>query len=317
MLKYLKYSLQLYLALTLMGCQPAAKEPAVKGSTLPISQVMKIYMTVDWEGRSLDQDNIEAMQAFRKQFPHIPILQLMNPAYYLRGHPDNARLTKVIKSTFLPADTVGLHVHAWKSLANYCDVPFQYSHSFADTDENCQQGDCGYTISLEYAYSQADLTKLIACSNQVLVENGFNQSVHFRAGGWQLGPKLIAALEADGFVWDSSVIDADLLTTRWHEDSGMVTMLRNLHPSATPLDQPYALTKQIMEYPNNAGLADYTNAKQIVRLFESLLNANKKVMVIGFHQETAVDFLGRLEKAIPQIEATAKAKGVQLEWVSQ
>lgn len=297
-----------------MSCKTVVTEPAEQAGA---TKAMTIYMTVDWEGRSLDQDNIEAMQAFRQHFPHIPILQLMNPAYFLRDHPDNARLTKVIKSTFLPTDTVGLHVHAWKSLTNYCGVPFHYSHSFADTDENCQQGDCGYTISLEYAYSKAELKKLIACSNQVLVDNGFNKSVHFRAGGWQLGPKLIAALEADGFIWDSSVIDADLLTTRWHEDSGMVTMLRKLHPNATPLDQPYALSPQLMEYPNNAALADYTNSKEIVRLFERLVSTNKKVMVLGFHQETAVDFLSRLKKAIPQMEAIAKEKGVQLGWVSQ
>lgn len=297
-----------------MNCQSVAKEATVNEGAL---KRMNIYMTVDWEGRSLDEDNIEAMIAFRKRFPHIPILQLVNPAYFVRGHHDNTWLTKVIKSTFLTTDTVGLHVHAWKSLTQYCHVPFQYSHSFADTDENCKTEDCGYTISLENAYSQTDLTQLIACSNQVLVKNGFNKSVHFRAGGWQLGPKLISALEADGFTWDSSVIDADLLTTRWHEGSGMVTMLRKLHPDATPLDQPYALSPQLMEYPNNAALADYTNAKQIVRLFKDLVNANQQVMVLGFHQETAVDFLGRLEKAIPQIEGIAKTHNIQLHWVSQ
>ncbi|MFW5432147.1 MAG: hypothetical protein ACKE5M_02955 [Methylophilaceae bacterium] len=297
-----------------MSCQPIATENIAKEKT---PQVVHIYVTVDWEGISLDQENIEEMQVFRKKFPHIPMLQLVNPAYFLRDHPSNARLTKVIKSTFLPTDTQGLHVHAWKSLTNYCGVPYQYSHSFADTDENCKTGDCGYTVSLENAYSQNDLTKLIACSNQVLIKNGFKQSVHFRAGGWQLGPKLIAALEADGFVWDSSAIDANLLTTRWHKDSGMVTMLRKLHPTSTPLDQPYALSAQLKEYPNNAALADYTSTKQIIRLFNNLVKANKKVMVLGFHQETAVDFLGRLEQAIPQMEANAKANNVKIEWVSK
>lgn len=275
---------------------------------------MKIYVTVDWEGLSLDDENIEEMRVFRKQFPHIPMLQLMNPAYFVRGHQHPERLTAMIKSTFLPTDMVGLHVHAWKSLTDYCGVPYQSSHSFANIEENCATGDCGYTVSLENAYPQADLTKLIACSNQVLIDNGFNRSVHFRAGGWQLGPKLIAALEADGFTWDSSKLDADLITTRWHESSPMIRMLRKLHPESTPLDQPYALSTQLMEYPNNAALADYTTAKQIVKMFARLLEANKTVMVMGFHQETATDFLPRLVKAIPQIEAIAKEKGISIEW---
>ena len=307
-LRYLNNSLKLFFVLLLVSSQLFAQNQA--------PQKMLIYVTVDWEGRSLDEENIEAMQEFRKKFPKIPILQLLNAAYFVRGHSYNNRLTQTIKSTFLPTDTQGLHVHAWKSLTKHCGVQYQHSHSFADADENCKIGDCGYTVSLEFAYSQQALSKLIACSSEVLVKNGFNQPVHFRAGGWQLGPKLVKALVENGFVWDSSKIDADLLTTRWHEESGMVKMLRQLHPESTPLDQPYLLNKKLMEYPNNAALADYTSVKQIVRLFKNLIAMDKKVMVLGFHQETAADFLVRIERAIPEMEAIAKASNVELEWVS-
>ena len=280
-------------------------------------QKIAIYVTVDWEGVSLEQENIETMQAFRKKFPHIPMLQLLKPVYFLRDHPNNIVLSNIIKSTFLASDTHGLHVHAWKSLVTYCGIPYQNSHSFADTNEACETADCGYTVSLEYAYSQKELTKLIACSSNVLVENGFASPKHFRAGGWQLGPKLMAALQANGFIWDSSVTDANLLTTRWHDESGMVKMLRQLHPNSTPLDQPYAVSSYIMEYPNNASLADYTSTKQIVSMFKQLLVAKKNVMVLGFHQETATNHLNRLENAIPQMEAIAKEHGVAIDWVNQ
>lgn len=285
--------------------------------TVQAKETIQIYLTVDWEGMSLNQENIETMQDFRKKFPHIPILQLLNPVYFLHNHPDNSAIANIIKSTFLPTDTQGLHIHAWKSLIQYCGIPYQHSHSFADINEDCQTGDCGYTVSLELTYSQADLTKLVACSSDVLVENGFAKAKHFRAGGWQLGPKLMAALETNGFIWDSSVTDAQLLTTLWHEQSGMVKMLTQLHPTSTPLDQPYAVSSQLMEYPNNASLADYTSTQQIVTMFKRLLEANKSVMVLGFHQETATDYLIRLEKAIPLMEAIAKENGVEIEWVSR
>lgn len=281
------------------------------------AQSFKIFVTVDWEGVSLEQENIETMQGFRQKFPHIPMLQLLNPVYFLRGHPNNEVLRNKIKSTFLPNDMQGLHVHAWKSLVKYCGVTYQYQYSFAEIDENCQTGDCGYTVSLEYAYSEAELIKLIACSSEVLVANGFAKPKHFRAGGWQLGPKLTAALQVNGFVWDSSVTDANLLNTRWDDKSGMMKMLRQLHPNSTLLDQPYAVSSKLMEYPNNASLADYTSTKQIVSIFKQLLTAKKQVMVLGFHQETAMDYLIKLEKAIPQIEMIAKENGVVIEWVSK
>jgi hypothetical protein len=272
-----------------------------------------VYVTVDWEGVSLDNDNLETIQEFRKKYPHIAMLHLITPSYWLRPDVNKAAITTQIKSTFLAIDKVGLHIHGWKSLLNFCQVPYQTAPSFADRAETCETGDCGYSVSLEYAYSEADLSKLVACSSNILVSEGFAKPTHFRAGGWQLGPKLTAALQANGFTWDSSHIDANLLTTSWHQDSGMIKMLRELHPTATPLDQPYYLN-QLHEHPNNAALADYTSSKQIVAMFNSLIQNRKSVMVLGFHQETTTNYLGRLDAAIPQMQAAAKAASVQLEW---
>jgi hypothetical protein len=303
----LKLALSCWLAFSLIAANSAYAEQVQK---------ITVFVTVDWEGASLAQENIEEMQNFRKKYLHIPMLQLLNPVYFLHNPEYEAQTYKTIRSTFLPIDTQGLHVHAWKSLVTKCEIPYQHGYSFADADEDCKAGDCGYTVSLEYAYSESDLTKLISCSSDLLVKYGFDRPKHFRAGGWQLGPKLTAALQTNGFVWDSSYIDVNLLTTRWHDESGMVKMLRQLHPTSTPLDQPVAISAQLMEYPNNAGLADYTSSKQIVSMFKALIMQNKSVMVLGFHQETAADYLHRLEVAIPQMEQIAKEANIKIEWVS-
>jgi len=281
------------------------------------ANTMQIYVTVDWEGVSLEPENIEEMQAFRQQFPNIPMVQLLNPVYFVRDLQHATQTAAIIRSTFLPADTHGLHLHGWKSLITYCEVPYQSKHAYASTDEHCETGDCGYTVSLEYAYAEAELTKVIACSRDILINQGFQRATHFRAGGWQLGPKLQAALQANGFVWDSSRTDASLISSRWGEGSGIVNMVRALHPTSTALEQPFALSETLMEYPNNASLADYTTTKEIIAMFKQLLGQNKRVMVLGFHQETARDFLHRLETAIPQMEAIAKEQGVKIEWVSR
>ncbi len=290
--------------------------------TLEPAQIT-VYVTVDWEGASLDNENLEAMQDFRKKYPHIAMLQLITPSYWVRPDVNKAAITAQVKSTFLPIDKVGLHLHGWKSLVNYCQVPYQHSPSFTDQDETCETGDCGYSVSLENAYSESDLSKLVACSSEVLMQQGFAKPTHFRAGGWQLGAKLNAALQHNGFTWDSSRIDANLLTTSWHAESGMIKMLQQLHPNATPLDQPYMVqahmvesnnVEKLHEYPNNAALADYTSTKQIVSMFNDLIANQKKVMVLGFHQETATHYLSRLAAAIPKMELAAKAAGVQLEW---
>lgn len=278
-------------------------------------EVMQLWVTVDWEGLSLQEDNLQAMRAFREKFPHIPLLHLVNPAYFVQPGVNRAQIGSHIRSTFLPQDTIGLHLHPIRTLVEYCGVPFQTAPSIADTKEVCTDTSCGYSVSLEYAYSQQELTQLVGCSSALLAANGFQRPHHFRAGAWQFGPKLQAALEANRFTWDSSSIDANLLTTRWHKDSNMVRLLKTLHPQSTSLEQPFALSVALMEYPNNAALADYTSARQILQLFDQLLTTQRPVMVLGFHQETASEFLIQLERAIPHMEKLARQKNVRIEWM--
>lgn len=279
------------------------------------ADTMQLWVTVDWEGLSLEEDNLQTMRSFREKFPHIPLLHLINPAYFIQPGVNRAQIGSHIRSTLLPNDTIGLHIHAMRSLIEYCGVTFQSTPSIADTQEDCAHASCGYSVSLEYAYSQQELTQLVACSSALLAANGFQRPRHFRAGAWQLGPKLQAALEANRFVWDSSHIDANLLTGRWHQDSSMIRLLKTLHPHSTPLEQPFALSTELMEYPDNAALADYTNSKTLLHLFEQLIDAHQPVMVLGFHQESAADYLIHLERAIPHMEKLARQKNVRIEWM--
>lgn len=278
-------------------------------------EVMQVWVTVDWEGLSLQDDNLQAMQKFRQQFPQVPLLHLLNPAYFLQPGVNRAQIGSQIRSTLRPQDTIGLHIHPMRTLVEYCGVRYQAAPSISDTDEHCAQASCGHTVSLEYAYSQTELTQLVSCASALMVSNGFKYPRHFRAGAWQFGPKLQAALEANHFLWDSSRIDANLLTTRWHVDSPLVKLLQQLHPQSTPLDQPYALGYQLMEYPDNAAMADYTSTRQLLALFEQLLNAHQPVMVMGFHQESAADYLLRLERAIPRMEQLAKQRNISIQWM--
>jgi hypothetical protein len=279
--------------------------------------VIRLYVTVDWEGWSLDDENLEAMRAFRKKYPHIPMLHFLNPVYHLRPGADAAETTRSIQSTLLPGDTHGLHVHGWQSLIEACGLAFREKPDFSGAGQDCHVGECGYTVSLEYAYSQQELTKLIGCSAGLLERQGFNRPRSFRAGGWQQGPKLAQALRDNGFTADSSRTDARLIATRWGANSKLVNFINQLHPGSNPLDQPYELLPGLKEYPNNASLADYTSAHKLVEIFSELVRNGKTVMVLGFHQETAFSYLHRMEDAIPLMEKAAAEAGIKLEWVSR
>lgn len=278
-----------------------------------------LYMTVDWEGWSLEEDNLQAMRDFRIRHPHIPMLHLLNPVYVLRSGVEAAKITDRIRATFLPGDGEGLHLHGWRTLVEACGLPYRSEPAFSEAEGACSAEDCGYNVSLESAYAEPELRKLVACSADQLVLQGFKRPTHFRAGGWQLGPKLANALQANGFLWDSSRIDPRLLLGRWHADSALIQLLQGLHPDATALDQPRELLPGLKQYPNNASLADYTSASDLLAIFRSLVEKarverKEMVMVLGFHQETADHYLPRLEEAIHQIVQEAAAIDIDVRW---
>lgn len=274
-----------------------------------------VYVTVDWEGWSLDEENLDAMREFRRQYPHIPMLHLLNPAYFVKPGVDAAAAAQKIKSTLLPEDGHGLHLHGWRSLVERCELPYKSVPSYAGTPEECsEQADCGYTVSLEYAYSEHELTILVGCSVDLLVQQGFQWPKSFRAGGWQLGPKLASAIHKNGFVLDSSRTVPQLVANSWHEESELVRMVKALHADGSILDQPFELLPGLMELPNNASLADYTRSEELVEIFSTLVGSGKTVMVLGFHQESAFNYLGRLTDAIPRMQQIADEAGIRLQW---
>jgi hypothetical protein len=280
-----------------------------------------LYMTVDWEGWSLEEENLQAMRDFRVRHPHIPMLHLLNPVYAMRPGMDMPELTQRTRSTFLPGDGEGLHLHGWRTLVEACGLPYRSEPAFSEAEGACSQEDCGYNVSLESAYSESELHTLVACSSEQLMQQGFRRSTHFRAGGWQLGPKLADALQANGFSWDSSRIDPRLLLGRWHADSALIKLLETLHPDATALEQPRKIRPGLMQYPNNAALADYTSASDLLAIFQALAERAQKerkemIMVLGFHQETADHYLPRLDEAIRLMTQEAAMLNVEVRWAA-
>lgn len=273
-----------------------------------------LYMTVDWEGIALEEENLQAMREFRHKHPEIPMLHLLNPVYFLHPGVDAADTAHKIKSTLLPADGHGLHLHGWKSLIEHCELPYRSEPTFSGLPETCESGDCGYSVSLEYAYSEYELTTLLGCSAQLLVQHGFNQPTSFRAGGWQMGPKMAKALLNNRFTFDSSRTAPHLVANRWDKSSNLMQMVTALHGDSTILDQPFELLPGLTEYPNNASLADYTRTEEIVEIFKALVANGKTVMVLGFHQESAFNYLDRLADAIVLMQQEADAAAIRLQW---
>ncbi|RYZ50766.1 MAG: hypothetical protein EOP07_22405 [Proteobacteria bacterium] len=287
---------------------------------------VRIVVSVDWEGRSLEAENLAAFNAFRNDYPKIPLQLFLNAAYYTKADADPKLVTDNIRSVMRPGDEQGLHIHAWRSLFTAAGVTFKTEPAFKGPIdmEKCTP-DCGHDVNVT-AYSEAELRKVIAFSIKTLKKHGFDHPHSFRAGAWQADRKVLKALAAEGFTLDSSATDADFLKERWGKTL-LYPVTKKIWPDTRASTQPYTIDlgdgKKILELPNNGCLADYVSGESILDSFQknvAVLKANPEKDVylsIGFHQETAVKYLPNLRKGIDLIQAAAAEQKIPVEFVVQ
>jgi hypothetical protein len=284
------------------------------------SKSINIVFSVDWEGRDLDSKNLDAMKAFRKEYPHIPILQFLNAAYFTKPGTDIEKTKALIESVLLPTDEIGLHIHGWKSQFETCGVKFRNSPSFNNGGEILageNDLDIGHDIPIS-EYTTEELVRVIKHSKEIFKKNGWGVPVNFRCGGWISKPHVLKALELEGFVGDYSAVPCEFLNGK-RKTNFLHDWLYPLWKDITPLTQPYKIGK-IMEWPNNGCLADYVTGEEMLEIFKINWEAFQKseatqwYVSFGFHQETAAKFIGRIQEAIVLIVDFSKKEKINLNY---
>jgi hypothetical protein len=286
---------------------------------------VRIVVGVDWEGDDLQPENLQAMKDFRRDFPQIPLQHFLNAAYYTKHQADAARVTKAIRSVLLPGDEHGLHIHAWRTLVESSAVKFRRGPSFVIDGFSIADCaiDCGQEIALT-GYTTSELRKIIARSVEILTGKGFNRPRSFRAGGWQADDNVLDALAAEGFTLDSSATDAEFLKPSWGKYN-LYGFVAKLWSDTKPTSQPYIYQTpsglKILELPNNGCLSDYMTGSEMLGVFQSnalILKKNPQKDVylsIGFHQESAAEYLPRLRGAIKLIRRHSARYKIPIEFV--
>lgn len=287
-----------------------------------------VVISVDWEGRSLLEENLEAIRAFRQKQSDIPFQHFLNPAYFTRNTADARSTARAIERALLPIDEHGLHVHAWQSLVVAAGVPWRGSPRFIDDsvsvpkaqdDWEYYPAEEGYDVPLE-TYDTAELEKILATSSELLLANGFRRPTTFRAGGWMSGARVQSALTRQGFEADCSAVDPEPAIRRFG-DMPLCRLLSKMWPNIDCTSQPYSISTpagSLWQVPNNGGLLDYVDGDDIAAMISANLEYfaeggnSTRFFSIGFHQETARKFLDRLEPAIDFVRRAASSADLDL-----
>jgi hypothetical protein len=290
-----------FATIAIAGC--SSSSPAAKGRVV-------VAVTVDWEGAYLSADALDALDALRGSLGTAPITHFVSAAYFTKTPPVTTAAT-TIERAVRKGDELALHLHAWRSLAVAGGLAPKLSPSYlTGTDKllELEDGDIGYDLDLD-AYSVPELRVLIRTSRLLLEPTHVAVSKSFRAGGYLGTPKVLQAIQEEGFTVDSSAMDARQLDDP--ADSNLQKRVKALWPRVEPATQPWRVQTpggSLLELPI-AGFADHATADQMVAVIEAARTrlqsdpAHDVFVVLAFDLETAHDFAGRIGAAIAKVSA--------------
>ncbi len=268
-----------------------------------------VAITIDWEGAYISIDGLDAMDELRRAFGPAPITHFVSAAYFTKEQPDPTAAAS-IREAVRDGDELAVHLHAWRSLAKASGLTPKLAPSFlTGTDKLLEfEDDIGFDTDLD-AYGVPELRALLRTSRRLLEQTRVPISKSFRAGGYLGTPKVLQAIREEGFTVDSSAGDYRQLDER--KDEVLPKRIAALWPGVTTATQPWLVDARggpLLELPV-AAAADYASAAEITAVLEdaharlSQAPGRDVFVVLGFHQETADEFGGRVREGIEKARA--------------
>lgn len=277
---------------------------------------LTLYISVDWEGYSLEEHNLASYRRFRDEYPEIKIVHFLNAAYFLKPglkflkEYRNNKIKKQIESVIRPGDEFGIHVHATETLLQEASVEFRETETFWGKEKSTAiDGIRGHDVPLTL-FTEEEIVRILEASIKILHENGFGNLTSFRAGGWAASAQVMNALAKVGILVDSSavppaIVESVMGTERPLYKNVVNKLWNEIRFDATEsflIKTPYGV---INEVPNNFGLADYLSPEVVFNEFKKMMeelrfSESKRSLTLhyGFHQETATMHIDRVKTLI-------------------
>ncbi len=253
---------------------------------------LKLLLCVDWEGLSLEPENLEALQSFKKRWA-IPLLHFMNPAYFT-SKKWSGRARTIDWTPYLQESVLGLHLHASRHFIEYCGLSFRPGPCFSRLGDQNPQEFQGHEVML-HAYSVYEFRKMLEVSAQLFSQVDWPRARFFRAGGWMMSPDFFPALKDYGFCADSSSTSPENLDHTCWQGEPLQRYLQILWGHQSDRSQPYQ-DQEFWQIPNNGGAIDYWQSQdRVLNWARQLLNQENPTAVITIHQETAAQHLWKLD----------------------
>ena len=277
--------------------------------TLAASDSWPLQVIVYWEGRSLDEPNLEALERLRAAYPDLLMSHMLNPSYFLDAETAEANLAamhRILKAD----DEVGLYLSSVQSLVSRANVTMRYRPTFwghIDEQDFCQK-DCGLDVPLA-GHTREELMRVFASADSTLRQVGFSGMKAFAARGWLANTVLQGIASSFTYRHDLSAMDPRLISPklsvfpfyRWAKDAWEEASTK---PSLMTQD---GATSRV----TIGGTLDFSEASEVLTRFDQS-DPTSRPFQVALSQETAYFSSGRLKLLLKSLNDKAQQKNAHL-----
>jgi hypothetical protein len=243
------------------------------------SHPLYVLVTNDWDVSHKEESWLERQEELHANHPAMKMTHFVGPYTFTDPEVSPEHAAELVAWLQGMAadfdDEIGLHVHPYCNFVETTDVPCRHEPSFGYA-----QDETGYTVELA-AYSEDEATTLFEAAKALFESAGIGTPTSFRAGGWTAEIHTLRALDATGFVVDSSGANWPRLE-EWEglEDAGLYEWNQEHWASVGDTSQPWhpnqdemlssdEPTLSLLEVPDNGALVDYVDVYEIIEIFEA------------------------------------------------
>jgi hypothetical protein len=261
---------------------------------------IKVIVSMDWEGTSLESVNATAIKDFKARW-NVPIVHFFNPTYYTNPLFSPKAVNSFINNVFEKDDEIALHLHTPKHFLTKAGVTPRLSPCFSHLGDFNVGEMSGQEVML-LAYRKEEVKALLEKSLSLFKQNGLPRVQSFRAGGWMADERVWEALIEVGLPIESSAGNSFFLKGSSWEGDNLERYSELLWGNLARGTRPFSLetfSGSLIEIPNNLGAIDYWNNTNIYQVLGELLKADEELqspplLVINSHQETAAENMHKL-----------------------
>lgn len=267
---------------------------------------LSAFFVLKWEGRSLEEPNLEALDGLRKKFPDVPFVHLINPVYFKDASAKVSGFNlETIKKRITDDDEVGLYLVPSANIVKAADVLLIKKPTFWNYQDELCSTDCGLSVPMT-AYSRADIVKLTYTAHSIMKEFEFDDLQTFAVHGYVHPAGITNIAESLGYKHDLTGVDKSLLKAYLKE-----------YPVGQWIDsaeKPLA-NRVVSSWTQAGGVIEFNNDDEILQRFKGFHAESKDknaAFVLSVSQENLFMNTMRIEKTIQRMQDEARARDDQL-----